>query len=433
LLILLIFAACAPEPTAPSAVGVVAPVLTFEAAPVSERTAYATTPPLACPEPIYAAQPGNSTDVPVLADPHTDVLGAAPTPFQLHVGWTGDTATTMSMIWRTDADTYATQVQLGLDDSYGTTLDGASFLLGVDSTDGRVHEVHVCGLTPSTTWHYRVGAEGAWSADASFTTGPAIGSTDPIVFGVAGDSRGSPSTWGEVLLGEAAHAIDFRLFTGDAVLSGSRVSDWDGWYDAGRGFIEGVPTMAAHGNHEGLAKPYFALAALPGNERYYSFDYGNVHFVALNDTVPNSAEWSTEALWLAADLAATTQPWKIVYHHKPAYTSCAPNGTDANVLTWFVPVEEAGGVHLDLAGHNHNYERSIPLAAGVEATPETGITYVVTAGAGAPLYDNNQDNFYTFLYDEIQHYVVVEVDGDTLTLTAYDLAGNVIDTFTLTQ
>jgi hypothetical protein len=400
--------------------------------PSPDALTVATAPPYACAEDIFVAQTGYSVDTPVLSDQHLDVLGEVPAPRQVHVGWSGDPSTTMTMIWRTDAETFSTQLQIGPDSSYGTTLSGGSFMLGTTTADGRVHEVRVCGLTPGTTWHYRVGGEGAWSEDYAFTTAPPRGSTEPFVFGVAGDSRGSPTTWAAVLAGMASHGVEFRLFTGDAVVQGSRVNEWDDWYDAGAGYVESVPTMMVNGNHEGLAQPYFALSALPGNEEWYSFDYANVHFATWNDTVASTTDWSVQSSWLAEDLAATAQPWKVVYHHKPAYSGCRPNGEDANVRTWFVPVEEAGGVQLDLAGHNHNYERSVPLLGAVEVPQTDGVTYVVTAGSGAPLYENNQGHSYTAVTVETHHYMIGVVDGDLMTMTAYDIAGNVLDSFTLT-
>ena len=42
--------------------------------------------------------------------------------------------------------------------------------------------------------------------------------------------------------------------------------------------------MTVHGNHEDMATGYFALFALPGIEEIYSFDWGDVHFVVLNDS-----------------------------------------------------------------------------------------------------------------------------------------------------
>lgn len=432
LLSLLALVACTSVDPAQSGLLAATSVVEREAA-TPEPVPVGPPPPFVCPEPIYVAQTGSSIDEPVLADQHVDSLGEHPTPSQVHVGWTGDPSASMTMIWRTDASTFASQVQIGPDDAFGSTVPGGSFLLGSDTEDGRVHEVHVCGLSPGTTWRYRVGGDGAWSEAHTFTTAPPPGSTAPFVFGVAGDSRGSPTTWATVLEGMASHGVEFRLFTGDAVVQGTRVDEWDDWYDAGAGYVESVPTMMVNGNHEGLAQPYFALAAHPGNEEWYSFDYGNVHFATFNDSVASTADWSTQSAWLAADLAATVRPWKVVYHHKPAYSGCRPNGEDANVRTWFVPVEEAGGVQLDLAGHNHNYERSVPLLGGSEVPQPEGVTYVVTAGSGAPLYANTAELDYTAVFAESHHYAIGVVDGDTLTMTAYDLAGNVLDVFTLTR
>jgi hypothetical protein len=433
LLLLLAFVACVAETPAealPDAT-VVVPLSSEADGAAADTVPVGSEAAGACPEDIYVAQTGYTTDAPVLADPHADVLGAEPLPRQVHLGWTNEPSTSMTLIWRTDFDTLASQVQIGSDAGHLFTLAGASFGLGADTADGRVHEARVCGLTPGTTWSYRVGGEGAWSESHTFTTAPPPGSTEPFVFGVAGDSRGGATVWASILAGMASHGVELRLFTGDAVVQGSRVNEWDDWYDAGVGYFESVPTMTTNGNHEGLAQPYFALSPLPGNEQWYSFDYGNVHFATWNDTVATSADWQEQADWLAADLAASTRPWKVVFHHKAAYSSCRPNGEDANVRNYFVPVSEAGGVQLDLAGHNHNYERTVPLAGGLEVPQVDGVTYVVTAGAGAPLYDNNQGYSYTHVAVEAQHYMVGVVDDDRITMTAYDLAGNVLDVFTL--
>jgi hypothetical protein len=61
--------------------------------------------------------------------------------------------------------------------------------------------------------------------------------------------------------------------------------------------------------------------------------------------------------------------------------------------------------------------------------PSVGTTYVVTGGAGAPLYDNPGDDPLLAVTNVIEHYLIVSVDGGAATVTAYDLAGNVIDRF----
>ena len=106
-------------------------------------------------------------------------------------------------------------------------------------------------------------------------------------------------------------------------------------------------------------------------ELYYSFDWGNVHFVGL-DTELTGPE---QAAWLDADLAATDKPWKIVFGHKPPYSS-GEHGSDGAFRNHFVPLIEKHGVQLVLNGHEHDYERTRPIE---------NVTYVVTGGGGRHL------------------------------------------------
>lgn len=382
--------------------------------------------PVACPEDINVPTTGADLSDRVLADAHAETYGAAPQPRHVHLGLPGDPATSITVLWRTDHDTLASRVEIGADDAFGAVVEGRSFVLGTNTADGRIHEVRICGLAPDTAWRYRVGGEQASSRSHAFATGPAPGSTAPFVIGVAGDSRGDPSSWTLALEGMAARGADFRLFTGDAVSTGTSIPNWDEWFDAGAGHLESSFTVMAHSNHDGLAQAWFALAANPGNEQWFSFDYGNVHFVSFNDTIASNADWLEQKAWLEADLAASTQPWKIALHHKPAFSSCTIHTSDINVLNTIVPVEEAGGVDLDIAGHNHNYERSVPIRAGAR-DDENGIVYLVTAGAGAPLYTNDGRNALMEVGLVTEHYVILTIQDDIATIVAYDLAGNVID------
>ncbi len=385
---------------------------------------------------IYAPQAGFSTTAPEAADPDAPALGAAPAPRQIHLSWAGDPSTTQAVLWRTDAGTMPTQIEYGPEaDSapYGQQKSGASFLADTtDTTDGRIHEVRLCGLTPGTVYRYRVGGEGAWSPDYTFTTAPVPGTVQKFTFGIAGDSRDNQSTWGELVAQMEQHDPAFYLFSGDMVDLGVNMEEWDAWFAAFEGVAEHKPVMPVHGNHEFLARQYFAFFALPGNEQWYSFDYAQLHVIGLNDTVADATDIDLQATWMQQDLEATDQPLRVVFHHIPAYTSCTTHPPDARLREKWSPVEEAGGVAIDFTGHNHNYERSYPMKGGVETTPEQGTTYIVSAGAGADLYDNDLSEPYTATAHVAWHYVIVEVDGGTITTTAYDLAGNVLDTFTVT-
>jgi hypothetical protein len=158
---------------------------------------------------------------------------------------------------------------------------------------------------------------------------------------------------------------------------------------------------------------------------------GPVHFSVVDDTTSPGVTMEGEAAWLAADLAAAPAPWGIPAWHKPAVSSCKPHGEDPDTRQYFLPVVEAApSVKLVVNGHNHNYERSWPLRAGVVG-PEDGIVHLVSGGAGAPLYTSSYGYAYTEVEAKVEHWVLVEADATTLHGTAYDVAGNVIDDFTL--
>jgi hypothetical protein len=386
-----------------------------------------------CGGEIYVAQAGFDSEDPVPADPDRAAYGTSPAPYHLHLSWSDDPSTTLALVWRTDLGTKATEVQYGADTSYGSTGVGASFGLGVDGEDGRVHEAHLCDLSPGTTYHYRVGGPDSWSDDHTFTTAPDPGAEVAFRFAVSGDSRDNQETWGLILDAMDTHAPDFYLFSGDAVDLGVNMEEWNAWFEAGEGHLEERPLLFAHGNHEFQVQTYYALVAQPGNEQWFSFDYANAHFVVLNDTVAQSGDREAQAAWMQTDLAATTAPWKFALHHQPAYSSCTTHGSNEDLQTLWSPVEEAGGVAVDFTGHNHNYERSYPLLGGAQATAEAGTTYVVAAGAGADLYGNDLANAFTEVAAVTENFVIVDVNGSTMTMTAYDLAGNVLDTFTTTR
>jgi chitodextrinase len=138
--------------------------------------------------------------------------------------------------------------------------------------------------------------------------------------------------------------------------------------------MRGSAYVTTFGNHEyyspGAADAHRAYSQ-PGNESYFSFDCSGVHFTVLDAYQPYGPG-STQYQWLANDLAATTQPWKIAVIHVPAYSSSVtgPYPGSAGVLN---PLFEQYHVQLVLAGHSHNYERTNVI---------NGVTYMVDGGGG---------------------------------------------------
>ncbi|MBK5298311.1 MAG: metallophosphoesterase, partial [Vicinamibacteria bacterium] len=136
------------------------------------------------------------------------------------------------------------------------------------------------------------------------------------------------------------------------------------------------PTL---GNHDGMTAdsatgtgPYYDIFTLPkagqagglssGTEAYYSFDYGNIHFVTLESFETNRSTNGAMLTWLQQDLSSTNQPWLIVFFHHPPYTKGSHN-SDVDVESVemrqnALPILEDAGVDLVLTGHSHSYERS---------------------------------------------------------------------------
>src|SRR5262245_12092266 len=118
----------------------------------------------------------------------------------------------------------------------------------------------------------------------------------------------------------------------------------------------------ALGNHDwgdvgppsGDASGYLNYFTLPGNERYYDFARGPVHFFVL-DSDPNEPDGTTGNLtqgqWLKTRLAAANEPHKIVLFHHPAYSSSTVHGSTLS-MRWPFAKWRATAV---LAGHDHVY------------------------------------------------------------------------------
>lgn len=386
---------------------------------------------------------GLLADVQVPADAHTEFYGRDPKPFAVHMGLPSrDVAKSRSFLWRTDVSTLASSIQIGETPTFpadAVTYTGGSFLYGgseVGTGDYREHEVRICGgLRPGTQYSYRVGGAmevNGWSDVYSFVTPREAGTFDSYRLAFFGDSRSDPETWGQVLAAIDAHAPDFMIASGDMVDSGSSQASWDEWFSQAGDVLARRPVALAHGNHEYLAQSYFAQVGLPANEEWYAVDFGDMLLTVLNDTVRDDEEISTEQVqFLRGEFATTSATWRIASHHQPLYSTCSGHGSNEELREIWGPEFDAGNLDIDLAGHNHTYERSVPITSDAEA-PD-GVTYLVSGGAGAPLYEDADADWFGEVSKPVNHYVIADVSDGTMNAVAYDLSGNVIDQFTLTK
>ncbi len=158
------------------------------------------------------------------------------------------------------------------------------------------------------------------------------------------------------------------------------------------------------GNHEGGSSkgetgigPYYDAYVLPsmaeaggapsGTETYYSFDYGNVHFICLNSHDLDRSPTAAMAQWLKADLEKTKADWLVAFFHHPPYTKGSHDSDQERQLIEMreniMPILESGGVDVVFTGHSHIYERSM-LIDGAYVTPSTNKGVVLDDGDGDP-------------------------------------------------
>lgn len=167
--------------------------------------------------------------------------------------------------------------------------------------------------------------------------------------------------------------------------------------------------------------PGTSLSNSSGNERYYDFVEGPVHFFVLNSNrqEPNGiSRTSAQARWLKARLAASTSPWNIVYDHHPPYSSDRTHGSTA-ALRW--PFA-AWGADAVISGHSHTYER----------IQRSGMVYFVNGLGGANRYQFGKPvRGSAVRYRSSWGAQQVTATATTLTFKFYNIAGKRIDRYVL--
>ena len=319
-------------------------------------------------------------------------------------------------------------VEYGLTDSYGFSE--------TETVARTFHEVELTGLQSNITYHYKVISGGVASSDYTFKTAPS--SSSSFTFIAYGDNRTYPDDHEAVVNAMVAHNPKTLIInSGDLCATGAEAEWQTEFFLPARNILENNVLYPAIGNHEYSARDtyyadYFEPPEGSGSELYYSFNYGNTHFVVIdtNDSTFRGGS-GTQYDWFVADLdseAATSATWIIVVGHHPAY-STGPHGDEAAVLAVrsnLVPVFESKGVDLYICGHDHIYEWSY----------KDGVYYLVSGGGGAPLYNPNQNPNPYKVYNKDPsgyHHCLVDVGNSQITVTPYENDGDPFGTFSISQ
>lgn len=398
------------------------------------------------------------------------------------------TPESMVIRWRT------TEAEVG-EVRFGADAGNLSQTLTEDAATTE-HELRVTGLDPATVYHYTVGTDGNGynTADGSyyFKTSPVPGSTDPIRMWVIGDfgngSQGQRAVRNAYMDNFTSTHTNLWLWLGDNAYGDGtdeeyQIKNFDVYAEAQRNMV----IWPCPGNHDygsiDLSDngPYYEIFTMPRNgeaggvpsnqERYYSFDYGNVHVLSLNtEYLPDILFAGTPfQQWLEADLAANDKDWVIAIFHQSPYSKGTHDSDDNFSRPQFfrqnvLPILEDHGVDLVLTGHSHGYERSYlinghfgksntwnpatMLVNGTNGNDSEGNAYIkytqgenanhgavyAVVGCSGQKGSGNSELNHPVMYMSTEDYhgsMVIDLEGMELTARFIDTTGSTLDEFTI--
>jgi len=423
--------------------------------------------------------------------------------------------------WRTDIPTDSRV-------SYGPELVASMPFHTDDTTITTEHRVKLTGLMLNTTYYYIIGSSintlHGPEAGTYFTTAPDEGKAIRIwAIGDFGHGNQAQREVRDAYLDYSAeHPADLWLWLGDNVYQDGTDQEYqDKVFDNFNGYrdiFRHLPFASTSGNHDynsicpwqddnGLpvlcnidpnlhTGPYLDIIDPPtqgelggvpsGKKIYYSFDYGDIHFVSLNSELGSwnpdfnwigmfnldTAFTSPMLDWLRADLASTTKKWKIVFWHQCPYSGQRNFTEELSAQQFcvatrhhFNPIIEKYGADLVLTGHDHNYQRSylinghyygrgsfrpdimlIDAGSGKDSEGEAYIKYTNGPDAGkGTVYVLEGNSSGGNEYSPIVHPAIywgqacdtcwgsfiIDVDGDRLDGRYLTSAGAILDEFTI--
>ncbi len=431
------------------------------AVPLAAATALATLP-------SAPAEPGRSA---VVAPPATLVRSSADpaggVPDRVVVNPTEDNATSVMVTWRTAAGSSDHRAQVRLPRRGGAgELVGEFTAWNTESAaaapDAEHHSALLDGLSPGTTYEYRVGGEAGWSPWTEVRT--STGERDPFTFLYFGDAQnGLADAWPPVVAAARAAEPDARLtlHEGDQIDNADNDAEWGDWFRGLDGLLGSTLTLTSPGNHEysgdQLITAYRAHYEYPLNgplllrhEDVYFTDYQGVRFISLNANQQLGAP--DQAIWLRR-VALTENPmdWTVVFFHHPVFSTS--EGRDNPTLRAFwLPTFERLGIDLVLQGHDHTYARGHLTENETGPGTHVGPTYVV-AVAGSKYYDlaPADDNVWTrngatraLAHAQTSTFQAIDVTRDRLVYRSVIAAkgeastsrrglGDLLDAFTVTR
>ncbi|MFO0837032.1 MAG: metallophosphoesterase [Phycisphaerae bacterium] len=311
-------------------------------------------------------------------------------------------------------------------------------------SSGRRNIARMKDLPAGVEVTYRITAGDATLVNATLRTNKPPGSAFSfIVFGDSG--RGTTEQY-RLARDMYAARPDFVLHTGDLVYPGGERYHYNArFFRPYEALLAEVAFWPSLGNHD-VGEPSFGAAyldvfELPRNgpstqppEQNYWFDYASARVAVIDSNLAEAELSSQIAPWLQTVMSAPGPSWRFVVFHHPPYT-VGSHAPDVEIERAIVPVLEETNVDMVFCGHDHTFQRTLPMRGGQIAEDGHGVVYVVSGAGGAKLYElqprEKWPAYMAAANSRIHSFTHVSINGRTLRLKQIALGGAVIDDWPL--
>jgi uncharacterized protein (TIGR03437 family) len=290
------------------------------------------------------------------------------------------------------------------------------------------------GLPRDATITYQLQWNGVTGEESVFLTPGPRGQS--LTFLAVGDSgTGGAEQLAIARRMSAERDAAFVLHTGDlAYPAGSYADLREGYLRAYSDLMGRAAFFPCPGNHEYYTqsvRPYQNLRMGGSSDlTYYAVDYGPLRIISVdsNDPMIPPVEENAMLQWLDEELSRNTSFWRIVIYHHPPYTAGMHINDDFVRLSRerLTPLMDKHAVPLVLNGHEHLYQRSLPVRGGLVTEDGRGTVYITTGGGGGPLYPYTPHALAASGVSA-HHYLKARAQGGRLTVTVLGVNGEVLD------